>query len=828
MTISPLKHMYLLCVCLPLLGALSGLLFGSKVGKERAVLLTVVSVLVSFILSVLIFYEVGICRSPCIMKVFTIFEISNYYIDVSFLFDTITAVMLVVVTFVSLLVHFFSVEYMNSDPHFVRFMSYLSLFTFFMLILVTSGNLVQFFMGWEGVGLSSYLLINFWFTRREANKASMKAVIVNRIGDCGLIIAMAIMFAVLGTSDFCSIFSLLKASKGELFTYYMPVNVSGVSLNEFSFAVKEMFSGIVYMDFCILFDKEHDHWLEAFYDRLISFWVNYVIIFQYWFWLVSSWWPAWGEMFYDTMLLSCSRTNIDVYYFNEMKTSIFNKREMKVNSDLLVVSLVLVVIAASAKSAQLGLHTWLVDAMEGPTPVSALIHAATMVTAGVFLLVRMSPVLSVSPWCQNIILFLGSLTALISSITAAHQSDIKKLIAYSTVSQIGFMFMACGCGKFNGAMFHLTTHACFKALLFLCAGVVIYKLGDEQDMRKMGVLVKYMPFTYVMFLMGSFALLGFPFLSGYYSKEFILESMYTNNSYFNILCFIMGMSSTFFTVLYSMKALFFVFLIPSNGVRLRSNSVSDPESKLMIISLLCLSLGSVFAGYFLKDLFVGLGSDFWISSVSENMLLVETKYMPWITRLLPFYCFLFILYYMVKQRILNEVGSWPYLVCYTDNIRFWFIDSFEDSFYEWLRGNWYPIRADWSRLVYQFELVRLYFRVLWKKEKVHPKLPTVRDASFFVYKNFFFDYFYNKLVVYPYLRIGYQYAFKLLDRGIIEKVVGPIGAINIWSISSRKESESVLLWSFLYSIYTMLVLVLAPVSKLVMVASVSSLILHLI
>lgn len=331
--------------------------------------------------------------------------------------------MLLLVCFVSLCVHIYSLDYMSSDPHIIRFIGYLSLFTFFMLFLVTSGNFVQLFFGWEGVGLSSYLLINFWYTRIQANKSAMKAIIVNRFGDFGIYFFLLIIYFFFRSFDFSIVFSSMP----------------------------------------FLLNKE-------------------------------------------------------IYFLN---------------ANIAVVDFLsfFVFLGAAGKSAQIGLHTWLPDAMEGPTPVSALIHAATMVTAGVFVLIRLSPILEYSDNILFIISLFGGLTAFFAGTVGLVQYDIKKVIAYSTCSQLGYMFFSCGLSNYSVGLFHLFNHGFFKALLFLGAGSVIHALLDEQDMRKMGGLLKLLPLTYIAIFIGSLALLGFPFLSGFYSKDVILEIVYSKFSF---------------------------------------------------------------------------------------------------------------------------------------------------------------------------------------------------------------------------------------------------------------------------------------------------------
>jgi len=323
--------------------------------------------------------------------------------------------MLIVVTLISSLVHLYSTEYMSHDPHLTRFMSYLSLFTFFMLILITANNFLQMFVGWEGVGLSSYLLINFWFTRIQANKSAIKAMLVNRVGDFFILLALFAIYFVFNSLDYDVVFSLVP-----LMTTYQ------ITIGNFLFSA-----------------------------------IDLICLFLF--------------------------------------------------------------LGAMGKSAQLGLHTWLPDAMEGPTPVSALIHAATMVTAGVFLLARCSFLFEFSPLVLNFIMLIGASTAFFASTTGLFQNDIKKVIAYSTCSQLGYMIFACGLSSYEVGIFHLSNHAFFKALLFLGAGSIIHAVSDEQDMRKMGGLKNLLPFSYSIMLIGSLALVGFPFLTGFYSKDLILE-----------------------------------------------------------------------------------------------------------------------------------------------------------------------------------------------------------------------------------------------------------------------------------------------------------------
>ena len=426
------------------------------------------------------------------------FDIGYSYLTWSLFVDHITLVMLFVVLMISFLVHIYSFFYMRYDPHLIRFLSLLSLFTFCMLLLVTSFNFIQMFFGWEGVGICSYFLINFWFTRIQANKASIKAMLVNRIGDSSFLIFMSIYYYLFKTFEFYPIYSVLETYKYVYFNFF-------------------------FMD-----------------------------------------------------LHLCS---------------------------LLVFFLLIAVIG---KSAQLGLHTWLPDAMEGPTPVSALIHAATMVTAGVFLVIRLSYIFELSCNTWLLVVF-GGLTALFGSLVAIVQFDIKKVIAFSTTSQLGYMVLACGLSRYDLALFHLFNHAFFKALLFLAAGVIIHSLMDEQDMRKMGGLSKMMPFTYFSVLLASYALLGLPFLSGFYSKDLILELSFSYYDFYTYFFFFFILFAAFFTAFYSSRLLIMVFFDKPKGFFKVYINVHEGDFVLLIIFFI-LALLSLFSGFLFRDFFVGFGA----------------------------------------------------------------------------------------------------------------------------------------------------------------------------------------------------------------------------
>jgi len=495
----------LLIILLPFLGFLGGSLFSRFFGHGVS-LITTSFVFLSFIYS-LYFLSLNInIGDVYIIKLFPWIYVESLEVYWSFCFDSLTSIMLVVVTFISTLVHLYSTEYMKTDPHLFRFMSYLSLFTFFMLILVTSNNLLQLFVGWEGVGVSSYLLINFWFTRLQANKAAIKAMLINRIGDFFLLLAMLSIIFCFNSLDYDVILNLGFLSKD--------------------------------------------------YNLII------------------------GEFQISFLDIVC----------------------------------ILLFLGAMGKSAQLGLHSWLPDAMEGPTPVSALIHAATMVTAGVFLLARCSYFFEFSDLSLMIICLIGATTSFFASTTGLFQNDMKRVIAYSTCSQLGYMFFSCGISNYDVGMFHLYNHAFFKALLFLGAGSVIHSLSDEQDLRKMGGLKNILPFSYAAILIGSLALGGFPFLAGFYSKDIILEASYSTYTSIGQFSFFLGLLAVFFTAFYSMRVLFLVFLSNTNG---NKNSIyTAHEGNFGIfIPLFFLSIISIFIGYLSHDLIIGFGTDFWGTSI---------------------------------------------------------------------------------------------------------------------------------------------------------------------------------------------------------------------
>ena len=505
-------------IFLPLLGFLFCFLLGKQFNYRVYQISTTSILFLCTLFSWIIFIQFINNKETEIIFILNWITSGNFIVDWSIRLDTLTAVMFIVVTTVSACVHLYSIGYMEEDPSKIRFMGYLSLFTFFMLVLVSSNNLLQMFFGWEGVGLASYLLIGFWHHKDSANKAAIKAFVVNRVGDFGYAIGIAGIFYIFGTVSFDSIFSQV----------------------------------------------------DQFSDHQIQF-------------------------------LSFSFPTLDFLCF-------------------------LLFIGAMGKSAQLGLHTWLPDAMEGPTPVSALIHAATMVTAGVFLVARMSPLYEFATFTNLFITFIGAATAIFAASIALTQNDIKRVIAYSTCSQLGYMFFAAGVGAYNASIFHLTTHAFFKALLFLSAGSVIHAMHHEQDMRKMGGLFKKIPFTATMMWIGSLAIIGFPYLSGYYSKESILENAFYASNGIAYFAYLVGILTALLTAFYSWRLLFLTF----HGENRSNNKTYDHahESPLvMTVPLFILAIGSIFSGIFFADYFIGYyKKEFWDNAI----LLTESshKYLP--------------------------------------------------------------------------------------------------------------------------------------------------------------------------------------------------------
>ena len=497
-----------LIVLLPLLAAAIAGLFCRVIGDRPAQIVTCAALLIAAALSIFVFAKIGFGPENAklvVVKLFTWIDSGTLDIAWSLRVDTLKAVMLIVVTGVSSMVHVYSIGYMAEDPGIPRFMSYLSLFTFFMLMLVTSDNLVQLFFGWEGVGLASYLLIGFWYDKPSANAAAIKAFIVNRVGDFGFALGIFAVWMLSGSVNFAEIF----AKAPEMAT--MRINFLGMDL------------------------------------------------------------PA------------------------------------------LETACLLLFVGAMGKSAQLGLHTWLPDAMEGPTPVSALIHAATMVTAGVFMVCRLSPLFELAPTASMVVTLIGAATAFFAATIGLTQFDIKRVVAYSTCSQLGYMFFAAGVGSYSAAMFHLTTHAFFKALLFLGSGSVIMALHHEQDMRKMGGVKEKTPQTFYLMWVGTLALsgIGVPFLlgngigfAGFYSKDIMLESAYGVHTTVGLIAFWLGTIAAGLTAFYSTRLMFMTFYGEYRGDHHTWDHAHESPA-VVLIPLYVLGAGAALSGFIAYDWFVG-------------------------------------------------------------------------------------------------------------------------------------------------------------------------------------------------------------------------------
>jgi len=495
-------------IALPLLASIISGFFGKLIGDRNSEIVTSLLVTISAILSAFVLHEVIFNQYQNNIKIATWMNSGSLEVNWSMKIDSLSAIMLVVVTSVSSLVHIYSIGYMSHDPHKPRFMAYLSLFTFAMLMLVTADNFIQLFFGWEGVGLCSYFLIGFWFKKDTANAAAIKAFVVNRVGDFGFALGIFLIFYLFGTVNYSEVFELIPTIVDENLTFL------GIKINSID--------------------------------------------------------------------LIC----------------------------------LLLFIGAMGKSAQILLHTWLPDAMEGPTPVSALIHAATMVTAGVFLVVRCSPIYEYSELALNIITIVGMSTAFFAATVALVQSDIKKIIAYSTCSQLGYMFFAAGVGAYNVAMFHLFTHAFFKALLFLGSGSVIHAFKDEQNINNMGGVWKKLPYTYCLMIIGTLALTGFPFLSGFYSKDAIIEFAYLRGNTTGYYAAGIGILTAFLTSIYSWRLMFKTFHGDYNNKKIKIEETHE-SPLVMLIPLVLLSVGAIFAGYTFKGLFIDVNSvtNFWQDSI---------------------------------------------------------------------------------------------------------------------------------------------------------------------------------------------------------------------
>ena len=514
-------------VFLPLIGSFISGFFGKQLGDKYCQILTSSLVSISGIFSLIIFYQVLTEDYSSNKLIFNWISSGNFIVNWSIYIDPLTSIMLVVVSLISSIIHFYSIGYMSHDPHKPRFMAYLSLFTFAMITLVTADNFLQLFFGWEGVGLCSYLLIGFWYRKPAANAAAIKAFIVNRVGDFGFAIGIFLIFLFYGT-------------------------------------------------------------------------VNY------------------SEVFQQTPQL--------------IEKQIFF---LGIQFNLITLICLLLFVGSMGKSAQILLHTWLPDAMEGPTPVSALIHAATMVTAGVFLVVKCSPIFEYSQVALNVVASVGMVTAFFAATVALVQNDIKKIVAYSTCSQLGYMFFAAGVGAYHVAIFHLFTHAFFKALLFLGSGCVIHSFKQEQDIRLMGGVWKKIPYTYTLMIIGTLALTGFPFLSGYYSKDAIIEFAYLKGNTVGYFAATVGIFTALLTSLYSWRLIFKTFHGKYSNEKNNLNSIQESPKTMLMPSCL-LAIGSVITGILFKDMFIGHDTNFWHSSILFLQKIQHTHVPMWLLVVTPF------------------------------------------------------------------------------------------------------------------------------------------------------------------------------------------------
>ena len=582
--------MELTLLFLPLLSFIISGFFGKYIGDRISEIITSLFVSISAVLALLVFYQVITQGYENNIVIASWLHSGSLNVNWSIKIDALSAVMLVVVTLISSLVHIYSIGYMSQDPHKPRFMAYLSLFTFAMLTLVTSDNFLQLFFGWEGVGLCSYFLIGFWYKKDSANAAAIKAFIVNRVGDFGFALGIFLIFYLFGTVNYNEVFQQI------------PQNLN----NKLSF-------------------------------------------------------------------LGLHINSIDLIC-------------------------ILLFIGAMGKSAQIFLHTWLPDAMEGPTPVSALIHAATMVTAGVFLVVRCSPIFEYSQLTLNIITFVGMGTAFFAATVALVQNDIKKIIAYSTCSQLGYMFFAAGVGAYNVAMFHLFTHAFFKALLFLGSGSVIHSFKDEQNINQMGGIWKKLPYTWVLMIIGTLALTGFPFLSGFYSKDAIIEYAYLRGNTAGYYAVVVGIFTALLTSIYSWRLIFKTFHGTYNNKKLKINTMHESPF-VMLTPLIILAIGAIFAGYFFKELFIGHSSSnyFWTDSI-KFLLPLSLDHPPlWII-------------YITPIIVILSIPLSYYLFVKNKNITNWLANE-NQPLYNFLLNKWYFDELYDFLFVKPFKKIGIFF---WK------------------------------------------------------------------------------------------------------------------
>ena len=723
--------MYILILYYPLINAIICGFFGHKIGKYGAAISTLILMICCVLNSIFVYGEIVLFNSRVLIDLTKWIHVFGIDFKWQLIYDPLGVQMILLISFVSFCVHLYSLEYMGNDPHLPRFLSYLSFFTFCMLLLVTSSNLLLLLVGWEGIGLASYLLINFWYTRIAANKAAMKAMIINKIGDVSILLGIILWVCFFKSTDIAIINNIA--------------------------------------------------------------------------WLIV------GKSIYLNNLL------------------------FLININYITVILFLFIIGVCAKSAQIGLHTWLPDAMEGPTPVSALIHAATMVTAGVFLLLRLVSLLKYDNNSLLLISFLGAITSFIAATIGLFQNDIKKIIAYSTCSQLGYMVLSCGLNNYSGGLFHLVNHGFFKALLFLSAGAIIHSMLDQQDIRRMGMLLKYLPISYLMILIGSLTIMGIPFLTGFYSKDFLLECVYSSNIFLTFFLYWLGIISAALTSFYSIKLLFLTFYNIHNSyfnILYNSNKkmiLIQESGYFIIVALIILFLGSVFIGYIFKDLFIGMGTDIWINtldieSYKNSLKMFEVEFLPIEIKLMPiiftfiagllsfifFKFYIFILSFI--HFIFNEIKFFFYFVRFIYNIfiidliktRFINIEKFEcntkmayllndyhdekiieDDFMKKKKDEKRYIEHIKNWIYYSSNNNNKYFFKNFINNEKNALAPIFRLKEFmypFSYiKNLIFNgYYFNEIYNY-YLYRNKKLSFNLmknLDRGLIE-YIGHLFIVNV-------------------------------------------------
>lgn len=677
--------MYLLVLYFPIMNALILFFLGSRLGKMGAASLSLLSSFLTVVAALWIFWKTFLSEIFVIISISPWINLGLMDVKIEFVYDNLSSIMLLVITIVSWAVQFFSVEYMYRDPHLIRFLAFLSSFAFFMIFLVTSDNYIQLFIGWEGVGIMSYLLINFWSTRIAANKAAMKAIIINKLGDISLLLAMVLLF--------CHVFSL---------------------------------------DFFVI-------------NCLSWLFRSYIYLNTYVFWI---------------------------------------------NIEYLSLILFLFILGACAKSAQIGLHTWLPDAMEGPTPVSALIHAATMVTAGVFLLLRSVHLFKYDENSLLLLSFLGGITSFIAATIGLFQNDIKKVIAYSTCSQLGYMVLSCGLNNYSGSLFHLMNHAFFKALLFLSAGAIIHSMLDQQDVRRMGMLLKYLPVSYIMILVGSLTIMGIPFLTGFYSKDFILEYVYSSNIYLSIFLYWLGIISASLTSFYSIKLLFLTFYNVHNSyfnILYNKNKrlIVIHESKfLILIALIILFLGSIFVGFLFKDLFIGMGTDVWTNtldteSYKDNLKVFDVEFLPMRIKIIPIIC-----------TLISALLSFLFFKFYI------FIVEFIYKLYYYFQSFFFLSLLKKKNITNNINMKKIVDIKRSEKKVNSIKFGTfIGILHFFkklIYNGYYFNEIYNYFL-YKNKKLSYN-LFKDLDKGIIE-FMGHLSIVsnikNILYLFSKKNKSRI-------------------------------------